>query len=174
MPDIEPVVRASPGATATSAVNRAFADAVLAELDRKPDADGLLPRLPPLPRAGLRARGAAGRAACTHFIHIPWAETDYWHVLPDEVRRAVHEGLLANDVVGFHTDRWRRNFVDACEAARGAESDSDRAPRPARRTRHARRHAPDLDRPRRVRRAEASTRRCSPRRSRSSRRGRSC
>ena len=30
-------------------------------------------------------------------------------------RRAIHEGLLANDVVGFHTDRWRRNFLDCCE-----------------------------------------------------------
>ena len=43
-------------------VNRAFADAVLAELEPQPDAR-LLPRLPPVPRAALRARGAARRAA---------------------------------------------------------------------------------------------------------------
>ncbi len=27
------------------------------------------------------------------------------------MRSAVHDGLIANDVVGFHTERWRRNFV---------------------------------------------------------------
>jgi trehalose 6-phosphate synthase len=35
--------------------------------------------------------------------------------------------VLANDVVGFHTDRWRRNFVRSCEELVGAESDSDHA-----------------------------------------------
>ena len=59
------------------------------------------------------------------FIHIPWAQADYWHVLPEDVRRAVHEGLLANDVVGFHTDRWRGNFVHACTAITGAEWDAE-------------------------------------------------
>jgi trehalose 6-phosphate synthase len=28
-------------------------------------------------------------------------------VLPDRIRRAIHDGLLANDLVGFHTRRWR-------------------------------------------------------------------
>jgi trehalose 6-phosphate synthase len=27
------------------------------------------------------------------------------------MRTAIHEGLIANDVIGFHTDRWRRNFI---------------------------------------------------------------
>jgi trehalose 6-phosphate synthase len=46
-------------------------------------------------------------------------------VLPEDVRRAVHEGLLANDVVGFHTDRWRRNFVQSSVAITGAEWDPE-------------------------------------------------
>jgi trehalose 6-phosphate synthase len=62
-------------------------------------------------------------ALLTHFVHIPWAEPDYWHALPDDLRRAVHEGVLANDVIGFHTDRWRRNFLDACEELLGADCD---------------------------------------------------
>jgi trehalose 6-phosphate synthase len=45
-------------------------------------------------------------------VHIPWP-TD-WSVLPEPMRRAVHEGLLANDVVGFHTERWARNFETSC------------------------------------------------------------
>jgi trehalose 6-phosphate synthase len=56
-------------------------------------------------------------------VHVPWAQSDYWHVLPEHLRRAVHEGLLANDIVGFHTQRWRRNFLHACEDILGAEID---------------------------------------------------
>jgi trehalose 6-phosphate synthase len=50
----------------------------------------------------------------THFIHVPWPQSDYWHALPEDIRRAVHEGLCANDVVGFHTERWRRSFDECC------------------------------------------------------------
>jgi trehalose 6-phosphate synthase len=56
-------------------------------------------------------------------VHIPWPQSDYWHVLPEHLRRSVHEGLLANDVVGFHTARWRRNFLLCCEDVLGAEVD---------------------------------------------------
>jgi trehalose 6-phosphate synthase len=31
------------------------------------------------------------------------------------MRRAVHEGLLANDVVSFHTSRWAQNFRRSCD-----------------------------------------------------------
>jgi trehalose 6-phosphate synthase len=46
--------------------------------------------------------------------------------LPEHLRRSVHEGLLANDIVGFHTARWKRNFLRTCEELLGAEVD-DRA-----------------------------------------------
>jgi trehalose 6-phosphate synthase len=39
------------------------------------------------------------------------------------MRRAIHDGLLANDVVGFHTRRWRRNFMRAAEDVVGATPD---------------------------------------------------
>jgi trehalose 6-phosphate synthase len=45
-------------------------------------------------------------------------------VLPEHLRRDIHEGLLANDVVGFHTERWKRNFLRACVDILGAEVDS--------------------------------------------------
>jgi trehalose 6-phosphate synthase len=97
------------------AVNRSFADAVVVELDREPDAvvcfhDYHLYLAP----AFVRERRPTARL--THFIHIPWAQSDYWHVLPHDIRLAVHEGLCANDVVGFHTERWRRNFLESCSA----------------------------------------------------------
>jgi trehalose 6-phosphate synthase len=62
-------------------------------------------------------------ALMTHFIHIPWAQSDYWHVLPQHLRVAVHEGLLANDVVGFHTERWRQAFLRAAERLLDARVD---------------------------------------------------
>jgi trehalose 6-phosphate synthase len=56
-------------------------------------------------------------------VHIPWPENDYWHVLPEHLRRAVHEGVLANDLFGLHTERWKRNFLRACEDILDAEVD---------------------------------------------------
>jgi trehalose 6-phosphate synthase len=103
-------------------VNASFAEAVLEELDAQPDAAVffhdyhlyLAPRL---------VREQAPHAALVHFVHIPWAQPDSWRVLPDAMRRKVHESLLANDVVGFHTARWRRNFLRSCEDIVGARYD---------------------------------------------------
>jgi trehalose 6-phosphate synthase len=93
------------------AVNRSFAAAVVAELDNKPEALVwfhdyhlfLAPRL---------VREARPGATLGHFVHTPWP-TD-WSALPEALRREVHEGLLANDVVGFHTERWAASFRRSC------------------------------------------------------------
>ena len=103
-------------------VNRALAAAALEELEREPDAAVLFhdyhlylaPRL---------VRSARPDAVTSHFIHIPWPEPDYWRAFPLELRVAVHEGLLANDVVGFHTERWRRAFLLSAERLLGARID---------------------------------------------------
>src|SRR5947209_12596399 len=105
-------------------VNEALAAAALEELDREPDAAVLFhdyhlylaPRL---------VREARPDAVTSHFIHIPWPEPDYWHALPPDIRAAVHEGLLANDVVGFHTERWRRAFLLSVERLLGARVDPE-------------------------------------------------
>jgi trehalose 6-phosphate synthase len=47
---------------------------------------------------------------------------DGWSVLPADLRRAVHDGVLANDLVGFHTERWRRLFGEAAAAITGGET----------------------------------------------------
>jgi trehalose 6-phosphate synthase len=104
-------------------VNEAFARATLEELDREPDAAVifhdyhlyLAPRL---------VREARPDVVTSHFIHIPWPEPDYWHALPSDLRVAVHEGLLANDVVGFHTERWRQAFLRSAERLLGAPVDA--------------------------------------------------
>ena len=91
-------------------VNAGFAAAVIAELEVAPDAAVffhdyhlyLAPRL---------VREQCPDATLMHFVHVPWPQPDYWGVCPERVRRAIHEGLTANDLIGFQTDRWRRNFV---------------------------------------------------------------
>jgi trehalose 6-phosphate synthase len=103
-------------------VNEGFARAVVAELERDSGAavffhDYHLYLAPKLVRA------ERSEARMMHFIHIPWPETDYWHVLPEHLRIAVHEGVLANDIVGVHTHRWRHNFLRACEDILGADVD---------------------------------------------------
>jgi trehalose 6-phosphate synthase len=91
-------------------VNAAFADAVLAELDVEPDSAVffhdyhlyLAPRM---------VRERRPETPLVHFVHIPWPQSDYWRVLPPPIRRAIHDGLLACDLIGFHTTRWQRNFI---------------------------------------------------------------
>jgi trehalose 6-phosphate synthase len=103
-------------------VNEGFAQAVVEELERAPDAAVffhdyhlyLAPRF---------VRERAPEALLAHFVHVPWPQTDYWHVLPRPIRQAIHEGLLANDVIGFHTHRWRLNFLRASSDLAGAACD---------------------------------------------------
>ncbi len=89
-------------------VNRAFADAVVACLDDKPGSTVFFHDYH-LYLAPAFVRAARPDATLAHFVHIPWPVD--WTVLPLEWRVAVHQGLLANDVVGFHTERWARNFL---------------------------------------------------------------
>jgi trehalose 6-phosphate synthase len=93
-----------------AAVNAAFAAVVVAELDRTPDAAVFLHDYH-LYLAPRMVREQRPDATLMHFVHVPWPQPDYWGVLPKAMRSAIHEGLNANDVVGFQTDRWRRNFI---------------------------------------------------------------
>ncbi len=123
VPDIEPSFRTA-WTQGYQRVNRAFADTVLEELERNPEAEVFIHDYHLYLAPGF-VRESRPDARLAQFIHIPWAQADYWHVLPEDVRRAVHEGLLANDVVAFHTDRWRRNFIEACTTITEAEWDED-------------------------------------------------
>jgi trehalose 6-phosphate synthase len=103
-------------------INAAFADAVLAELDAEPDSAVffhdyhlyLAPRM---------VRERRPETPLVHFVHVPWPQSDYWRVLPPPIRSAVHDGLLACDLVGFHTTRWRRNFLRSATDMLGADCD---------------------------------------------------
>jgi trehalose 6-phosphate synthase len=61
-----------------------------------------------------------------HFIHIPWTQPDAWRVLPTKMREEIYSGLLANDIVGFHTRSYRRNFLHCCHDLMDLEVDMER------------------------------------------------
>jgi trehalose 6-phosphate synthase len=103
-------------------VNEAVAEAVLEELHAAPDTPVWFHDYH-LYLAPAAVRAARPEAALSHFVHIPWARPDGWNVLPESWRRAIHEGLLANDVVGFHTDRWRENFLAAVAEIVGPDAE---------------------------------------------------
>ncbi len=61
-----------------------------------------------------------------HFIHIPWTQPDAWRVLPRQMRREIYDGVLSNDIVGFHTRAYRHNFLLCCRDLMGYEVDFDK------------------------------------------------
>lgn len=61
-----------------------------------------------------------------HFVHIPWPQPDAWRVLPGRIREEIYSGILANDIVGFHTRSYRDNFLQCCHSLIGLPVDFER------------------------------------------------
>jgi trehalose 6-phosphate synthase len=95
-----------------SAVNEAVAEAVLAEMEAQGTATTVLFQDYHLYLAPERVRAARPDAQLAHFIHIPWPESRYWELVPDEMVRAIFRGLASNDLIGFQTHRDVRNFIE--------------------------------------------------------------
>ncbi|NUQ72939.1 MAG: trehalose-6-phosphate synthase [Polyangiaceae bacterium] len=95
--------------------NQAFADAVLDEIGSEPSVVfvndyhlGLLPRM---------LRRARPDILIAHFWHIPWPNREVLRVMPwiEELL----DGLLGNDLLGFHVQHHCNNFLDTVD--RGIE-----------------------------------------------------
>jgi trehalose 6-phosphate synthase len=71
-------------------------------------------------------RRARPDAFLHHFVHIPWSQSDSWRVLPSMIREDLYMGILSNDIIGFHTRSYRRNFLQCCEDLLGLEVDFQR------------------------------------------------
>jgi len=95
------------------AVNRDLANAVLEEIEGD---DGAVVMLHDyhLYTAPKYIREARPDVFLHHFVHIPWTQPDAWRVLPRDMREDLYEGILANDIVAFHTYSYRRNFLLCC------------------------------------------------------------
>ena len=48
----------------------------------------------------------------SHFWHIPWPAWETYRVCPQKIE--ILEGLLANDLLGFHLDSFVTNFITCC------------------------------------------------------------
>ena len=71
-------------------------------------------------------REARPDAMLQHFVHIPWSQPDSWRILPGRMREEIYRGLLANDLIGFHTTAYCRNFLHCCRELMELEVDYER------------------------------------------------
>jgi trehalose 6-phosphate synthase len=106
-------------------VNEDLAEAVLEEIDGLDEPVVMVHdyQLYTLPGMVRRARPDA---FLHHFVHIPWTQSDAWRVLPSKIRDEIYHGLLANDIIGFHTRSYRRNFLQCCRDLLDLEVDMKR------------------------------------------------
>jgi trehalose 6-phosphate synthase len=73
-----------------------------------------------------RIRERLPEATILHFTHIPWPAESQWQLIPQKMRRAICEGLLASDIVGFQTDRYASHFLESVASfVRDAKVDRD-------------------------------------------------
>jgi trehalose 6-phosphate synthase len=144
------------------ALNEAFAATVLAQTrsDRRPR---IMLHDYHLYTAAESIRRARPGAVLSHFTHIPWPPSSIWQNIAPAIREGIATGLLANDVVGFQTERYAHNFLRMVESfVPDATVDYDaRTVRRKRRTTHVR-HYPisiDVEATRRVAGSRAARRR---------------
>jgi trehalose 6-phosphate synthase len=71
-------------------------------------------------------RRARPDAFLHHFVHIPWSQSDSWRLLPTMIRDEIYRGILSNDIIGFHTRSYRRNFLQCCDDLLGLDVDYER------------------------------------------------
>lgn len=96
-------------------VNRRFADAVLEEAGNDPTFVfiqdyhfGLLPQM-------LRQSGA--NLVIAQFWHIPWPNREVFAAFP--WREELINGMLGNDLLGFHLPQHCQNFLETVDLSRG-------------------------------------------------------
>ncbi|KAJ5953620.1 hypothetical protein N7454_000516 [Penicillium verhagenii] len=75
--------------------------------------------LPEMLRSRLEKQGKA--CAIGFSLHTPFPAGDFWRALP--VRKHLIDGLLASDLIGFHTDEYKQNFIDTCSSLLGARTE---------------------------------------------------
>ncbi len=103
-------------------VNRLYADAVLEEVGSEPAIVfiqdfhfGLLPRM---------LREAHPGLIIAQFWHIPWPNREVFRTFP--WGEELLDGLLGNDLIGFHVRYHCQNFMDTVDRGIEARADIDR------------------------------------------------
>ncbi len=104
------------------AVNRDIADAVLGQIEGRERPLVMLHDYHLYTAPGM-IREARPDAFLHHFVHIPWSQPDSWRILPGRIREALFRGMLANDIIGFHTHAYCINFIRCCDELLEADVD---------------------------------------------------
>lgn len=95
-------------------VNEAFADRISEEAE---DGDLIwvhdyhLLLLPSMLRQRLNLQSKC--CPIGFFLHTPFPVDDFWRGLP--VQETILRGVLGSDIIGFHTEEYKKNFIGACK-----------------------------------------------------------
>ncbi|MBU3912072.1 MAG: trehalose-6-phosphate synthase, partial [Candidatus Omnitrophica bacterium] len=104
-------------------VNRKFADVILKEVGNKKAfvwiQDYHMALLPKFLKEGV-----GNNIITAHFWHIPWPNPEVFRICPK--RKEILEGLLANDLLGFHIRYHCENFIATVEKEIEARIDRER------------------------------------------------
>ncbi len=106
-------------------VNADIAETVLARIAEDPDPLVMFHDYHLYTAPGL-IRAARPDVMLQHFVHIPWSQPDSWRILPVAWREEIYRGLLANDIIGFHTSAYCRNFLHCCHELMEVDVDYER------------------------------------------------
>jgi len=104
-------------------VNEALARAIVDEARTHDEAPYVLLQDYHLYLCPAMVRREVPDATILHFTHIPWPGPRYWGLLPEFMRRRIHEDMCACDIVGLQTMGDVRNFLHCCEVMLGADVD---------------------------------------------------
>jgi trehalose 6-phosphate synthase len=103
--------------------NQAIADAVIAEAEKESEPPVVLLQDYHLYLAPKMVRERMPDATILHFTHIPWPGPRYWGLLPEFMRRGIHEHMVASDIIGLQTMPDVQNFLLSCDTMLDAEVD---------------------------------------------------
>ena len=104
-------------------VNQAFAEHVIEEVEARGGYATVMVQDYHFYLVPQLVRARCPDAFLHHFVHTPWPQPDAWRVLPPSMREALLCGVLGNDVVAFHTERYARNFLLGCQELLGLNVD---------------------------------------------------
>ena len=96
-------------------VNRAFADAVLAQARQSESPPVVIVHDYHLYLLPQMVREEFPDALIQHFVHIPWPTPRYWQMIPSYITRQICSSLVSADIVGFQTSQDRQSFLDTVE-----------------------------------------------------------
>ena len=107
--------------------NEAIASAVAAEAANDKEPPYVLLQDSHLYLSAARLREKIPKATILHFTHIPWPGPRYWGIIPEFMRKTIHQDMCATDIVGLQTVSDVLNFLHCCQSMlKGAMIDFQR------------------------------------------------